>query len=317
MSAGAGARRIVLVSGLSGAGKSSILRSLEDLGYEAVDNPPLPLIGELVACGERWLAIGVDARSLGFRADAVVAALHGLRRNPALRVELVYASADRRALLRRYAETRRRHPLAPDGRVVDGIAAEEGLTADLRAAADFLVDTSELPAAELRRLIAQRFGPDGPAGRHRGLIVSLISFAYPAGLPADADLVFDARFLRNPHYDPRLRPLTGCDPEVGAHIEADPDYAIFYNAVTELLALVLPRFVQEGRKYATVGIGCTGGRHRSVHLIESIAGHLMQAGWQVTRTHRELARDGASPGTAPAAASTPRSAALSLQAQEA
>ncbi len=311
------ARRVVLVSGLSGAGKSSILRTLEDLGYEAVDNPPLPLIDDLVARGERWLAIGVDARSRGFRAEAVLQSLGRLRRNPALRAELVYAVADRRALLRRYSETRRRHPLAPNGRVADGIAAEQELTLPLRNAADLVVDTSDLPPAELRRLVEGRFGPETP-GDGYGLAVSLISFAYAAGLPPEADLVFDARFLRNPHYDPRLRPRTGLDPEVGAHIEADADYATFYAAISDMLTLLLPRFVQEGKKYATVAIGCTGGRHRSVYLVEKLSGHLMQAGWRVTRTHRELARHGASPESpAPIRATPHEMPSAALQAQEA
>ena len=300
-------RRIVLVTGLSGAGKSSILRALEDIGYEAVDNPPLPLIAELVARGERGLAIGVDARSRGFQTDTVLDMLQRLRCNPGLRAELVYAAADRRTLLLRYSETRRRHPLAGPGRVDDGIAAELALTAPLRHAADLVVDTSEMPLGELRRVVEQRFGADAPGGRAGGMTVALVSFAYSRGLPPDADLVFDARFLRNPHYEPRLRPRTGLDPEVGAHIEADADYATFYAAIGDLLALVLPRFVQEGKKYATVAVGCTGGRHRSVHLVERLSGQLMQAGWRVTRTHREL-RDGV---LAPAAASAP------LQAQEA
>lgn len=311
-----GPRRIVLVTGLSGAGKSSILRALEDLGYEAVDNPPLRLIDDLVARGERWVAIGVDVRSRGFRADAILQVLDRLRRNAALQTDLVYAVADHRALLRRYSETRRRHPLAPAGRVADGIAAEEALTVGLPEAADLLVDTSELPPAELRRLIERRFGPDSPADRAGGMLVSLISFAYSGGLPPDADLVFDARFLRNPHYDSRLRPRTGLDPEVGAHIEADADYATFYTAIEGLLALVLPRFVQEGKKYATVAIGCTGGRHRSVYLVERLSGQLQQAGWRVTRTHRELAREGA-PSEPPAVGAPRDAASTALQAQEA
>lgn len=284
-------RRVVLVSGLSGAGKSSILHALEDLGFEAIDNPPLAMVAELVARGERHLAIGIDARTSGFRAETVLETLARLARNPDLRPELVFAEADENALLRRYTETRRRHPLAPEGRrVSDGIAAEVALLAPLRAKADLLIDTTELPPRSLRRLIEARFAA---AASGRGLMVSLVSFAYPAGLPREADLVFDARFLRNPHDDPALRVLTGLDPAVGAHIEADPDYATYLRQVSAMLTLVLPRFVQEGKKYATVAIGCTGGRHRSVHLIERIAAYLRSQGWSVTCTHRELAREGA------------------------
>jgi UPF0042 nucleotide-binding protein len=284
--------RVVLVSGLSGAGKSSILRALEDLGYDAVDNPPLPLNEALVSRTDRKLAIGVDARSRGFDAPGVLEMLARLKLNPALHPELIYAWAEEGVLLRRYTETRRRHPMAPQGRVTDGIAAEQKATAPLRAAADLVVDTSDLPLPALRRMIEAKFAdPAGENDRQGGLTVSLISFAYPAGLPREADLVLDARFLRNPHYDPELRPLTGLDPEVAAHVEADPDFAAFFGKLADLLGLLLPRFVQEGKKYVTIAIGCTGGRHRSVHIVEKMAAHLAGLGWRVTVTHRELTRD--------------------------
>ena len=315
-------RRIVVVTGLSGAGKSTILHVLEDLGYETVDNPPLPLIDEVVARGEGGLAIGVDARTRGFDAEATLATLARLRDDARLRPELVYAWADEGALLRRYTETRRRHPLAPRGRVADGIAAEEALTSRLRHAADLVIDTTDLPQPALRRLVEQRYAQDDAAGDPRaGLVVSLISFAFPAGLPREADLVFDARFLRNPHYDPDLRPRTGLDPSVGAYIEADPDFFTFLRQLRDLLGLLLPRFVQEGKRYATVAVGCTGGRHRSVHVVELLAAELGGArlgeagpgdhGWRVTRTHREL---GKSPAEGTQAAHGARS---SVQAQEA
>jgi UPF0042 nucleotide-binding protein len=285
-------RRVVLVTGLSGGGKLSILRMLEDLGYEAVDNPPLSLLGELVARGERPVAIGVDARTRGFDPSAALAALARLRENPALRPELVFAWAEEAVLLRRYTETRRRHPMAPTGRVADGIAAEMALTAPLRRAADLLLDTSDLPLPALRRIIEQRFG----SGEGTLLTLSLISFAYPAGLPREADMVFDARFLRNPHYDPILRPRTGHDPAVAAYVEADPEFGPFLEKVTGLLTLLLPRFLQEGKKYLSVAVGCTGGRHRSVHIVQKLADELSparfeQARWQVSVTHRELARE--------------------------
>jgi UPF0042 nucleotide-binding protein len=295
-------KRVVLVTGLSGAGKSSILRTLEDLGYETVDNPPLPLIEELVAGGDNALAVGVDARRRGFCAEAVLDTLARLQRDPVLRPELVFAWAEEAALLRRYTETRRRHPLAPQGRVADGIAAEERLTAPLRQAADLLLDTTDLPPAALRRRVEQLFSPDD---RQDGLVVSLVSFAYPAGLPREADLVLDARFLRNPHYDTFLRQKTGLDPAVGAFVESDPDFTKYYNQIKELLALLLPRFVQEGKRYATVAVGCTGGRHRSVHIIERIAIDLAGAGWRVMRAHRELAREGAAPDIGVVAPSAP------------
>lgn len=316
---------VVIVTGLSGGGKASILRALEDVGYEAVDNPPVTMLEEMITSGgdeipggkapsggdtspgggkisgDRKLAVGIDARTRGFDADAVLDAVARLRKEPGLQLDLVYVWADESTLLRRYSETRRRHPLAPQGVVADGIAAEIALTEPLREAADLVVDTSGLPIASLRHLIERHFGAD--AGQAE-MAVSLVSFAYPRGLPREADLVFDARFLRNPHYDPILRSKTGLDPDVGAYVEADPDFPIFFSRIAELIELVLPRFVQEGKKYATITIGCTGGRHRSVHLIEKLANYLTsratvrpadgggEAPWRVFVTHRELAREG-------------------------
>jgi UPF0042 nucleotide-binding protein len=291
--------RVVIVTGLSGGGKASVLRALEDLGYEAIDNPPLDLLGALVLRGERRCAVGIDARTRGFDADAVSLALQRLRANSELRPELVYVWADEPTLLRRYTETRRRHPLAPQGRVADGIAEELTLTAPLREAADLIVDTSGLPLPSLRRLIDRHFGAESEAEETR-MVVSLVSFSYAQGLPREADLVFDARFLRNPHYEPTLRRSTGFDPAVGAFVEADPDYPDFFDRLMGLTGLLLPRFVQEGKKYATIAIGCTGGRHRSVYTIEKMAAALAAriasgdaaSGWRLYVTHRELAREG-------------------------
>ncbi len=294
-------RRVVVVTGLSGAGRSSILHMLEDLGYEAVDNPPLRLIEELVTRGDRPAAVGIDTRSRGFDVALVRTTLARLRLNPALQPELVFAAAEDGVLIRRYTETRRRHPLAPNGRVIDGIKAEVALMAPLREDADLVLDTSELPLAALRAMVESRFGV---AGAVAGMTLSLTSFAYPKGLPRDADLVFDMRFLRNPHYDPILRPKTGLDPDVAAYVEADPDFEPYLSKITDLLRLLLPRFVEEGKKYANIAIGCTGGRHRSVHMVQRLAAWLAefsQAGaqtgsaetapaWRVMVNHRELAR---------------------------
>jgi UPF0042 nucleotide-binding protein len=294
---------VVIVTGLSGGGKASILRALEDVGYEAVDNPPLTMLEEMISRGDQKLAVGIDARTRGFDAADALSAIARLRADAGLNIQMVYAWADESTLLRRYTETRRRHPLAPQGVVADGIAAEIAITEPLREHADLVVDTSGLPIANLRRLIERHFGAGADQAQ---LVVSLVSFAYPKGLPREADLVFDARFLRNPHYDPILRPKTGLDPDVGAYVEADVDFAKFFSRIAELVDLVLPRFVQEGKKYATITIGCTGGRHRSVHLIEKLANHLttraavdgsdrgVNASWRVFVTHRELSRDGES-----------------------
>jgi RNase adapter protein RapZ len=298
-------RSIVLVTGLSGAGKASILRALEDVGFEAVDNPPLAMLSEMVTRTDNNLAIGVDARTLGFDADSVLQTIVCLRADKTLRVELVFAWADESTLIRRYTESRRRHPLAPNAPVTEGIRQETALTALLREQADLVLNTSDLPIAHLRRMVEQHFGPRAAEAAPARMTVSLISFGYPQGLPQEADLVFDARFLRNPHYDPILRPKTGLDAEVGAHVEADPDYANFFARLSGLLDLMLPRFVQEGKRYATITVGCTGGRHRSVHLVEKLADHItsivpslthdqsdVTCPWRVFVTHRELVRLG-------------------------
>ena len=299
---------VVLVTGLSGAGKASILRALEDMGYDAVDNPPLSMVETLVSRSERPLAIGLDARTRGFDAPHVIETLDRLRANPDLRTQLVYAWAEAPVLIRRFTETRRRHPLAPESPVSDGIAAETAITLPLREVADVVLDTSDLPLAALRRAVEARFGlKSGPDDRH--MTVALMSFAFPAGLPREADMVFDARFLRNPHYDPILRPGTGLDADVAAYVEADPDFERFFAAILDMLQLVLPRFVQESKKYATIAVGCTGGRHRSVRIVERLAETLQQAaspnedtGWRVTKVHRELIKT-VQPGAMQASAS--------------
>lgn len=292
--------RVALVTGLAGAGRASILRALEDVGYEAIDNPPLDLIEGLVNSieqgGTRLVALGVDARSRSFTTDRVLELRDRLKRNPDTRVDLVFAWADETVLMRRFTETRRRHPLSPQGRVSDGIAAEVQLIAPLHEQADWVIDTSELPLAELRQQIGNHFSGDTQQQGNQALAVSLVSFAFPSGLPREAELVFDARFLRNPFYDPALRPGTGLDAAVAAYVEADPDFAAFFSRLTDLLDLVLPRFVQEGKKYATIAVGCTGGRHRSVTLVEHLAAYLTKAGWRVSTRHRELARQGIPPG---------------------
>lgn len=284
---------LVIVTGLSGAGKASILRMLEDLGHETVDNPPLAILESLVAEATAPIAAGVDIRSRGFDAQMALAAIERLRARPGLNLTLVFAAAEEAVLQRRFTETRRRHPLAPGGsagdvsaaaRVQDGIAREAALLAPLREAADLVVDTTDLPLPELRRLIEARFRVQG--GPELNLLVQ--SFAYPKGLPREADLVFDLRFLRNPHYDPVLRPQTGQDPAVSAFIEADDAFPGFWGRLTGFIDPLLPRYVAEGKKYLTIALGCSGGRHRSVHVAERLAAHLGQQGWRVDLAHREL-----------------------------
>jgi UPF0042 nucleotide-binding protein len=299
VSANGGDKRhsLVLVTGLSGAGKNSVLRALEDLGFETMDNPPLATLEDLANRTEQNLAIGVDARSRGFSADTVLGKLQSLRQNTRLTPSLVFATATDDALLRRYSETRRRHPLAQTGTVADGIALERALTEPLATIADLLIDTSALPLARLRALIEDHFGAGAP-----GLSISLVSFAYPAGLPREADLVFDARFLRNPYYDPALRPLCGLDPEIGRFVEQDPDFATYFAHIQSIVEFLLPRFVQEGKKYATICVGCTGGQHRSVFMIEKLSVNLGRLGFRVSVTHREAAKFAPPPNLEPSPA---------------
>jgi UPF0042 nucleotide-binding protein len=266
-----------------------VLRVLEDLGHETVDNPPLTILGELMAgAGDAPLAVGVDARTRGFDAAVLLTGLEALRTRGASAPDLVFVTADEGVLLRRYTETRRRHPLAPASApgtgVADGIAQEEALLAPLRDAADWVIDTSALPLPDLRRMIERRYGTAG-GGR---LSVAVQSFAYPRGLPREADLVLDMRFLRNPHYDPALRPMTGRDAPVAAFIEADPAWEAFWARMTALLDPLLPAYEVGGKKYLTVAFGCTGGKHRSVLAAERLAAHLARAGWPVDLSHREL-----------------------------
>ena len=281
-------RQVVLVTGLSGAGKASILRVLEDLGYETVDNPPLSVLEALVGDGDQPLAAGVDSRTRDFDAAAALRLLERLRLRPDIAVTLVFATAEADALLRRYTETRRRHPLALGGplgaSVADGIGREAALMEPLRITADLLIDTSDLPLPDLRRMVERRFGTEGGSG----MGVSVVSFSYAKGLPREADLVFDMRFLRNPHYVDALRPMTGQDPAVAAYVEADPDFAPFWRCMTEMLGPLLPRYAQEGKKYLTIALGCTGGKHRSVLAAERLAHHLQTQGWRVELVHREL-----------------------------
>jgi UPF0042 nucleotide-binding protein len=281
-------RRIVLVTGLSGAGKTSILRTLEDLGYQAIDNLPLVVIKKIVELESQSMAIGVDARTRNFTARVLMTLLDELRLNRSLQLELVFATAAPEALLRRFTQTRRRHPLAGSGRVIDGVTAEVALMDGLSEVADLVVDTSELSPPALRSMIEARYGSDPGT---TSMTVALVSFAFPAGVPREVDLVFDARFLRNPYYVAELRPLTGLHPAIGAYVRDDPDYENFLNKISDLLSLLLPRFLQEGKRYLTIGVGCTGGRHRSVHIVDALSACLVRTGWRVNQSHRELMRD--------------------------
>jgi UPF0042 nucleotide-binding protein len=284
-----GTTQILLITGMSGAGKSSVLRALEDQGYEAVDNLPLRLLEPLVWSGQplaRPTAIGVDIRTRDFGIAPLEHEIDALKGDPQLDVRLIFIDCDDDILNRRFTETRRRHPLAIDRPLADGIRDERLVLRAVRARADLVIDTSGLTLADLRADIADRFA----AAAVPGLNVIVVSFSYAAGLPRGADLVFDVRFLDNPHYDPALRPLTGLDGAVGERISASPGFQAFFDNLTALLLPLLPRYEEEGKSYLTIAVGCTGGRHRSVYLAERLAAEVRGSGVPVTVRHRDLNR---------------------------
>ncbi len=282
---------VLIVTGLSGAGKSTALKGLEDLGYEAVDNLPVSLLGPLLAVpGGQRLAIGIDARTRAFGPDQVLQAIAD-HATQARAIRILYLDCAGHELVRRFSETRRRHPLALDRPAGDGIALERELLAELRRAADVVVDTTDFSSNDLRRAIATRFGDGG----HKAFTLTLMSFGYARGVPRDADLVFDMRFLKNPHWVPELRPLTGLDPAVSAHVRSDPAFTPAFDAIMGLLTLLLPGYAREGRAYLTVAFGCTGGRHRSVAVAEDAAVALDRAGWGNAVVHRDATHGGPAP----------------------
>lgn len=281
--------RLLLITGLSGAGRTLALKALEDVGYDAIDNLPLALIKRLLdpltrpGGGDHAIAIAVDFRQRDFSAEAFDQATAPLAMRSDIESKLIFLDCDNEGLARRFTETRRRHPLAEDRPVMDGIMRERQLLAPMKERADLLVDTSNLTVGELRALMASHFRlSDDP-----GLAVSVLSFSYRQGLPREADLVFDVRFLVNPHYVEELRPLTGRDPGVGAYIAADPACEPFLTSLSNMLETLLPLYQREGKSYLTVAIGCTGGRHRSVYTAEELTRRLAAAGHEVQVRHRD------------------------------
>ena len=292
MNAGQAPKRILLVTGLSGAGKTTALKTLEDLGWEVVDNLPLSLLEDLLETPpgggtsrrRRPLAIGVDSRTRDFDAARIVQQIQRLTGDHDFPVETIFFDCAGAELLRRYSETRRRHPLAPDRPATDGIAAERELMAPLRRWADHVIDTTDTVPKELQQQIRQRF-----EGGEIAPTLTILSFGFARGLPRNADTVFDMRFLKNPYWQDDLRELTGLDPAVEEHIASDDSYAEALAKIEELLLTLLPRYRAEGRSYVTLAFGCTGGRHRSVHVAERVANRLREAGFSPTVEHRDLA----------------------------
>lgn len=293
--AGPSVVRVLLITGLSGAGKSSVLKALEDIGYEAVDNLPFALLPDLMAtvddnpahAGNRGLAIGIDSRTRAFQVKRFEARHQTLKANPGVFASLVFCDCDDEVLRQRFTETRRAHPLAGDGPAIAGIRRERRIMERLRDRADFVFDTTDLRIGDLRRMVRGNFSLE----REPSINITVMSFSYRRGLPRESDLVFDVRFLANPHYDKVLRSRTGLDPEVGAFIASDPACDPFLDQVTSLLLSLLPQYENEGKAYVTIAFGCTGGRHRSVYMAEQLSTMLDGGGYSARIIHRELDRE--------------------------
>ena len=278
--------RVVFVTGPSGAGRSTAIHALEDVGFEAIDNLPLSLLPRLLEGPppERPMALGTDARNRDYSAAGLVAAYERLVATPGYAPDLLYLDCSADVLQRRYSETRRRHPLAPDADPAQGIAQELSHLGPVRARASVLIDTSSLTPHDLRAEVTRLFAPEG-AGR---LAITVMSFSYRRGLPTGADMVFDCRFLRNPHWDPALRPHDGRAAPVQSYIAGDPRFGQFRDRVIDMADLLLPAFEAECKSHLTIAFGCTGGQHRSVAMTEILSSHLAQAGWAVSKRHREV-----------------------------
>ena len=280
-------RQLVILTGLSGSGKGSVLNTFEDLGFYCVDNLPvslIPMFGELYGAGAGEIeraALLVDARE-GQQIEDLPRIYKKLTSEyPAT---LVFVEASDGALLRRFSETRRPHPMGRDGSIRDGIRAERKRMAPIRRLADVIIDTTRFTVHELRQSILDRFQNPG----HRPLLISVVSFGFRYGIPTDADLVFDVRFLPNPHFVPRLRPYSGKDPRVARYIRSFPQTGKFLKKTEGLLGFLIPHYIHEGKSYLTVALGCTGGRHRSVAMAEVIRRTLQKQGYATKVVHRDL-----------------------------
>jgi UPF0042 nucleotide-binding protein len=282
---------IVVITGLSGAGKSHALKSFEDLGYFCVDNLPttlIPTFAELCSQSSRVIrriALGVDVREGEYLAH-FLETLHTLRAT-GHRVEVLFLEASDEVLVRRYHESRRRHPLAGEGTVLDGIRAERRALAHLREAADRIIDTSALTVHELRARLVESYSAEEAGDKLR---VSLVSFGYKFGIPYDADLVFDVRFLPNPHFVDALKPFDGRDEPVARYVFSNEECRELTRRLEDLLRFLLPLYQREGKTYLTVAVGCTGGRHRSVALVEWLRGLIGELGFAPIVRHRDLDR---------------------------
>ncbi|MGB9103720.1 MAG: RNase adapter RapZ [Terriglobales bacterium] len=279
---------LVIITGMSGSGKASVLKVFEDLGYYAVDNLPmelLPRFAELARSSDiERTALVVDVRE-GAKLDRLPVMLKQIKRT--LRTTVLFLEANDEALLRRFSETRRPHPLGASAPVKSSIAAERRRLRPISAVADIIVDTSRFNVHELREHITRRFQREST---EKNILVSCVSFGYRHGVPDDADLLFDVRFLPNPHFVPAFRPYTGRHPKVAKYIRSFPQTKEFINRISDLLVYLLPHYVKEGKSYLTIGFGCTGGQHRSVMIAEDVAKRLRKSGYQVKAIHRDSPR---------------------------
>jgi RNase adapter protein RapZ len=280
-------RQLVILTGLSGSGKSTVLRTFEDMGFYCVDNLPvelIPIFAELHSAGEGGFAraaLLVDAREGAQLAKLPPLLKHLRRQHP---IALVFIEAGEDALLRRYSETRRPHPIGQHLSVRESLRHERKLMEPIRKLADVVIDTSKFNVHELRNFITERFkNPE-----KRPMLVSMVSFGYRYGVPTDADLVFDVRFLPNPHFVPRLRKYTGLDPKVRRYIRSFPQTGEFLRRIEGLLVYLIPHYIGEGKSYLTIAIGCTGGRHRSVMLAEAMKKSLEKHGYSTKAVHRDI-----------------------------
>ncbi len=281
-------QEIVIVTGPAGAGRTTAIKAIEDFGIETIDNLPLNLINRILygpPTGET-LAIGIDSRTRGFSSDALLDIIDSIEEKEHYSATLLYLDCRTETLLRRFSETRRRHPASPDGSPILGIQQELETLVNLRERADILLDTSDLSPHQLRAELARWY--DKSEGR--GLSVSVQSFSYKRGTPRGVDMMIDCRFLRNPHWESALRPLTGLVPQVGAYVSEDPLFTPFFDKLQEFIELLLPAYQAEGKAYFSIGMGCTGGQHRSVFVAEKLASALAEKGWMVSTRHKEMER---------------------------
>jgi len=280
-------RPVLLITGMSGSGRSFALKTLEDMGYETIDNLPLYLLDSVVLAQRkvpRPIAISVDVRTRDFSSDHFLQELDNLTKDPSIKLQMIFFDCDDDVLARRYNESRRLHPLAHERRVIDGIRLERHLITPLLDHADLVIDTSILATSELRGQLRRFFLPK----KAPSLSIFVTSFSFRHGLPREADMVFDTRALKNPFYVEDLKPLCGEDPEVAAYIEKDKKFPPFLKSLKSILSVSLPCFEEEGRGYLTIAVGCTGGQHRSVFVAKTLTEWLQEQKKHVKLRHRDI-----------------------------